>query len=134
MGSEDKLLYVLAAVIIHRKITTNKKKKHKVWVQEICRERQKYGVSYLANQMRIYIRKQYFVCVIYFVSLLLTLSLIFFFYFGSFYGTDKCSGFPSSVQKWEICYQIQFFTVWMIRYENYRLNCESFPLTCLKNT
>ena len=99
MGSEDKLLYVLAAVIIHRKITTNKKKKHKVWVQEICRERQKYGVSYLANQMRIYIRKQYFVCVIYFISLLLTLSLIFVFYFGNFYGTDKCSGFPSSVQK-----------------------------------
>ena len=82
--------------------------------------------------MRIYIRKQYFVCVIYFISLLLTLSLIFVFYFGNFYGTDKCSGFPSFVQKWEICYQIQFFTVWMIRYENYRLNCESFPLTCLK--
>lgn len=28
MGSENKLLYVLAAVIIHRKITTKKKKKH----------------------------------------------------------------------------------------------------------
>ena len=30
------------------------------WVQQIYREREKYGVSYLANQMRIYNREQYF--------------------------------------------------------------------------
>ena len=29
-------------------------------VQQIYREREQYGVSYLANQMRIYNREQYF--------------------------------------------------------------------------
>ena len=31
-----------------------------LWVQQIYREREKYGVSYLANQMRIYNKEQYF--------------------------------------------------------------------------
>ena len=60
MGSEDEFLCVLAAVIIQRKKTTKKKRKHRVWVQQIYREREKYGVSYLANQMRICNREQYF--------------------------------------------------------------------------
>ena len=60
MDCEDELLCVLAAVIIPRKRNTKKKRKHRVWVQQIYREREKYGVSYLANQMRIYNREQYF--------------------------------------------------------------------------
>ena len=60
MDSEDELLCVLATVIIQRKKTAKKKRKHRVWVQLIYREREKYGVSYLANQMRIYNREQYF--------------------------------------------------------------------------
>ena len=60
MDSEDELLCVLAAVTIRRKKITKKKRKHRVWVQQIYREREKYGVSYLANQMRIYNREQYF--------------------------------------------------------------------------
>ena len=60
MDNEDELLCVLAAVIIRKKKTTKKKRKHSVWVQQIYREREKYGVSYLANQMRIYNREQYF--------------------------------------------------------------------------
>ena len=56
MESEDELLCVLADVIIRRKKTTKKKRKHRVWVQQIYREREKYGVSYLASQMRIYNR------------------------------------------------------------------------------
>ena len=60
MGSEDEFLCVLAAVIIQRKKTTKKKRKHRVWVQQIYREREKYGVSYLANKMRICNREQYF--------------------------------------------------------------------------
>ena len=60
MDTEDELLRVLAAVIIRRKKTTKKKRKHRVWVQQIYREREKYGVSYLANHMRIYNREQYF--------------------------------------------------------------------------
>ena len=60
MDSEDELLCVLAAIIIQRKKHKKKKRKHKVWVQEIFKEREKYGVSHLANQMRIYNREQYF--------------------------------------------------------------------------
>ena len=60
MGSEYEFPCVLAAVIIQRKKTTKKQRKHRVWVQQIYRERQKYGVSSLANQMRIYNREQYF--------------------------------------------------------------------------
>ena len=59
MDSEDESLCVLPAVIIQRKKTTKKKRKHRVWVHQIYREREKYGyrerekygVSYLANQM-----------------------------------------------------------------------------------
>ena len=53
--SEDELLPVAAAVAKQRKKTMKKKRKHRVWVQQIYREREKYGVSYLANQVRIYI-------------------------------------------------------------------------------
>ena len=68
MDSEDESLCVLPAVIIQRKKTTKKKRKHRVWVHQIYREREKYGyrerekygVSYLANQMGIYNREQYF--------------------------------------------------------------------------
>ena len=60
MGSEYEFPCVLAAVIIRRKKTMKKQRKHRVWVQQIYRERQKYGVSSLANQMRIYNREQYF--------------------------------------------------------------------------
>ena len=60
MDSVDELLCALAAVIIQSKKTTKKKRKHRLWVQQIYREREKYGVSYLANQMRIYNREQYF--------------------------------------------------------------------------
>ena len=44
MDSEDELLYVLAFVIIQRKKTAKKKRKHRVWVQQIYREREKYGL------------------------------------------------------------------------------------------
>ena len=60
MDNEDELLCVFTAVILQRKKTTKKKRKHSVWVQQIYREREKYGVSYLANQIRIYNREQYF--------------------------------------------------------------------------
>ena len=60
MDSEDELMCVLGTVIMLREKTTKKKRKHKVWVPKIYREREKYGVSYLANQMRIYNRGQYF--------------------------------------------------------------------------
>ena len=60
MDNEDELLCVFTAVILQRKKTTKKKRKHSVWVQQIYREREKYSVSYLANQMRIYNREQYF--------------------------------------------------------------------------
>ena len=65
MDSEDESLCVLPAVIIQRKKTTKKKRKHRVRVHQIYREREKYGyrerekygVSYLANQMGIYNRE-----------------------------------------------------------------------------
>ena len=60
MDSEDELLCVLAAVIIQVGKSTKKKRKHRAWVQQIYREREKYGVSYLANQMSICNREQYF--------------------------------------------------------------------------
>ena len=60
MDSEGELLCVLAVVIMHRKKTAKKKRKHRVWVQQIYEEREKCGVSYLVNQMRIYSREQYF--------------------------------------------------------------------------
>ena len=60
MDSEDELLCVLAAAIILRKKATKKKRKPRVWVQQIYRGREKYDVSYLANQMRIYNRELYF--------------------------------------------------------------------------
>ena len=68
MDSEDESLCVLPAVIIQRKKTTKKKRKHRVWAHQIYREREKYGyrerekygVSYLGNQMGIYNREQYF--------------------------------------------------------------------------
>ena len=60
MDREDELLCVLAAVIIQKKKITKKKRKHRVWVQQIYREREKYDVSNLANQMRIYKTEQYF--------------------------------------------------------------------------
>ena len=60
MDSEGELLCVLAVVIIRRKKTAKKKIKRRVWVQQIYEEREKCGVSYLVNQMRIYRREQYF--------------------------------------------------------------------------
>ena len=60
MDSEDELLCVLAAVTIRRKKKTEKKRKHRVWVQQIYWEREKYGVLYLANQMRVYNREKFF--------------------------------------------------------------------------
>ena len=63
MDSEDELLCVLAAVKIQgkkRKKTTKKRRKRRIWLQQIYREGEKYGVSNLANQMRVYNREQNF--------------------------------------------------------------------------
>ena len=60
--SEDEMLCVLAAVIIEKKKEEQKKRKrrHTNWVQDIYRERDKYGVSNLVTKMRISNREQYF--------------------------------------------------------------------------
>ena len=62
MDSEDELLCVLAAVKIQgkKRKNTKKRRKRRIWLQQIYREGEKYGVSNLANQMRIYNREQNF--------------------------------------------------------------------------
>ena len=78
MDSEDELLWVVAAVIIQREKTTKKKIKHRVWVQQIYREREKYGVLSLANQMRIYNRTIFQVSSMVLLSYVLLISKVYY--------------------------------------------------------
>ncbi|XP_066925582.1 putative nuclease HARBI1 [Clytia hemisphaerica] len=55
MDSEDELL-LIAAIAMKKK----KKKKRKTWVQEIYKQRDRFGVSILANEMRMSNTQSYF--------------------------------------------------------------------------
>ena len=61
MDSEDELLCALALVVVKQSVGKKRsKRKHKLCVQEIYRERAKYGVPKLARTMRITNRETYF--------------------------------------------------------------------------
>ena len=57
MDSEDELLLIAAIAIMKKK---KKKKKRRFWVQEIFKQRDRFGVSVLANEMRMSNTQSYF--------------------------------------------------------------------------